>query len=119
MRKSESNDGYDYIFTHVDDYKIVAKCAKRWVDYIEENFVLKSVGPPSYYLGNDYNFDPVNKTWVTGCATYIKECIRRVEAHPLVGGTLYPHKTPLPPEIHPELDTHHSLTIKVLRRTKY
>ena len=105
MRKRETNDGYDYICTHVDDFKIVAKCAKRWVDHIEENFVLKSVGPPSYYLGNDYNFDPINKTWVTGCATYIKECIRRVEAHPLVGGTLYPHKTPLPPEVHPELDT--------------
>ena len=34
----------------------------------------------------------------------MKELIRRIEAHDHVGGTLYPHKTPLPAGVHPELD---------------
>lgn len=68
-------------------------------------FYLKSVGPPSYYLGNNHNYDLVNKIWVTCCFTHIKEYICRVETHPIVGGTYFPHKTPLPPEVHPKLDT--------------
>jgi hypothetical protein len=35
----------------------------------------KSIGPPSCYLGNDYNWSEDEKAWVLGCATDIKECI--------------------------------------------
>ena len=52
----EKRDGYDYICTHVDDFKVVARDPKHWMDLIENKFVLKSVGPPSYYLGTDYNW---------------------------------------------------------------
>ena len=48
MRVRDSNDGYDYICTHVDDFKIVAKTPKHWMDLIEAKFVLKSVGQTSY-----------------------------------------------------------------------
>ncbi len=30
----------------------------------------KSIGPPSCYLGNDYNWSEDEKAWVLGCATY-------------------------------------------------
>mgnify|MGYP003331546523 CR=1 FL=1 len=42
----EKCDGYDYICTHVDDFKVVARDPKHWMDLIENEFVLKSVGPP-------------------------------------------------------------------------
>ena len=57
MRAREEGDGYDYICTHVDDFKIVARDPNRWKLHISAAFLLKSIGPPSaYYLGNDYNF---------------------------------------------------------------
>lgn len=46
-----------------------------------------------------------NKTWVKGFSTYINEYIFRVEAHHIDGGTMFPHKTPLRTEVHPELYT--------------
>ena len=106
MREREAKDGYDYICTHVDDFKIVAKDPERWKSLISAAFLLKSIGPPAYYLGNDYNFSVEENAWVLSCATYLKECIRRLEADTelCLDGTLYPHRTPLPDSCHPELD---------------
>jgi hypothetical protein len=54
MREREIRDGYDYLCTHVDDLKIVvAKQPEQWKDRIALSFLLKSIGPPSHYLGND------------------------------------------------------------------
>ena len=104
MRLRQSKDGYDYICTHLDDFKIVARDPKRWMDLIETKFALKSVGPPSYYLGNDYNWSPEEKAWVIGCQTYVKEAVHRIEDNDQLGGALYPHKVPLLADCHPELD---------------
>jgi hypothetical protein len=106
MREREEKDGYDYICTHVDDFKIVARDPERWKSHISAAFLLKSVGPPSYYLGNDYNFSVEENAWVLGCATYIKECVRRIETDTelCLNGTIWPHRTPLPESCHPELD---------------
>ena len=106
MRLREEKNGYDYVCTHVDDFKIVAKDPERWKSLISAAFLLKSIGPPAYYLGNDYNFSVEENAWVLSCATYLKECVRRLEADPelCLDGTLYPHRTPLPESCHPELD---------------
>ena len=45
---------------------------------ISATFLLKSIGPSSSYLENDYNFSESQNAWVLGCATYIKEYIRRI-----------------------------------------
>lgn len=71
LKLRDTKDGYDYICTHVHDFKVVARNPKYWMDLIESKFVLKSVGPPSYYLGNDYNWSPEEKAWVFGCQTYV------------------------------------------------
>jgi hypothetical protein len=57
-------------------------------------------------LGNDYNFSKAENAWVLSCATYLKECIRRIESDDelLLEGTLWTHRTPLPEGCHPELD---------------
>ena len=106
MRAREEPDGYDYICTHVDDFKIVAKDPERWKSLISAAFMLKSIGPPTYYLGNDHNFSSDENAWVLSCSTYLKECIRRLESDPelCLNGTIYPHRTPLPEGCHPELD---------------
>jgi hypothetical protein len=39
-------DGYDYICTHVDDFKIVAREPERWQMHISAAVLLKSIGPP-------------------------------------------------------------------------
>jgi hypothetical protein len=75
MQLREMKDGYNYFCTHVDDFKINAKEPKWWCDQISSSFLLKSIEPPSYYLGNYYNWSEDEKAWVLGCATYIKECI--------------------------------------------
>jgi hypothetical protein len=43
----EMKDSYDYICTHVDDFKIVAKEPEQCRDQISSSFLLKSIGPPS------------------------------------------------------------------------
>jgi hypothetical protein len=45
MQLREMKDGYDYICTHVDDFKIVAKEPERWRDQISSSFLLKFKGP--------------------------------------------------------------------------
>ncbi len=106
MRLKDDKSGYDYVCTHVDDFKVVARDPDRWKSQIAAAFLLKSVGPPAYYLGNNYNFSVQENAWVISCGTYIKECIRRIEdeMNILDDGTLWPHRTPLPEGCHPELD---------------
>lgn len=105
MRLRDTNDCYDYLCTHVDDFKIVAKDPQRWVDAIAEKFTLKNSGPPDHYLGNDYQWSSSENVWVLGSQTYIKECIRRIEAVLPDGTLLQPKYTPMASDIHTELDT--------------
>lgn len=103
MRLRESNDGYDYICTHVDDFKIVARDPEHWMNKIKERFLVKSGGPPDYYLGNDFRWEDSEKLWTVGSLTYTKEAIRRIEE---IVGELRSFKTPLPnsEDCHPEMD---------------
>ena len=73
----EDKIGKDYICTHVDDFKIVASDPDCWLTQISGVFLLKSTGPPSYYLGNDYEWSTSENAWVLCCSIYIKECIHR------------------------------------------
>jgi len=108
MRLREEQDGYDYLCTHVDDFKVVAKDPQRWVNAIAGAFQLKCAGTPDYYLGMNYFFDEKNKCWLTGTKTYVNECINRITALLPPGRVLCTHNTPAPsegPASHPELDT--------------
>ena len=104
MRMCKYGTGYDYICTHVDDFKIIACDPDHWLTQISGVFLLKSTGQPSYYLGNNYMWSPTHNAWVLGCSIYIKECIRRLEEDDMIEGKLWEHKNPLPAEVHPEMD---------------
>ena len=73
MWTQEDKTGYDYICTHVDDFKIVACNPNHWLTQISGVFLLKSTGPPSYYLGNNYVWSTSENAWVLGCSMYIHQ----------------------------------------------
>jgi Reverse transcriptase (RNA-dependent DNA polymerase) len=50
----DRSDGFDYICTHVDNFKIFAKDPSSWMEKLQEVYLIKDPGPPSYYLGTDY-----------------------------------------------------------------
>ena len=79
MTPSQTGNGYDYICTHVDDFKIIADDPDMYLDRISGAFLIKNHGSPSYYLGNDYQFHDVQKMWTYSCRTYEKEAICKVE----------------------------------------
>jgi hypothetical protein len=56
MRLCESMDGYNYICTHVDDFKIIAKQPECWMDMVKGTFLVKESGDPDYHLGNNYEY---------------------------------------------------------------
>lgn len=105
MRLRDDKSGYDYLCTHVDDFKVAAKDPDHWVQRISSVFLLKTAEDPDYYLGLNYNRSKDDPSiWITGCQTYVQECVRRIESQFPEGITLTPQYTPLPDDIHPELD---------------
>ena len=102
MRLRDDESGYDYICTHVDDFKVVAKDPMIWIDRIAGAFLIKEHGPRKYYLGNDYTYHTGQDIWTYGCETYAKEAIAKVER---MFGNIAKESTPLPKEdCHPEMD---------------
>ena len=103
MRTRDSNDGYDYICTHVDDFKIVATDAFHWLEKIKVQFLVKESGEPDCYLG--FNYEKSGNRYIINSSTYCRESIRKVEAK--LGRTISKQKTPLPTKeeyAHPEID---------------
>ena len=72
----------------------MASTHERWINHINAVFLLKSEGPPEYYLGNDYSWSEEENVWVVGCATYIKECLQQIEEDSMIDGKPYEHKNP-------------------------
>ena len=102
LRPRSSMDGYDYICTHVDDFKIVAKDPFHWMEKIKTNFLVKSAGEPDYYLGNHYRYEKDEGIWTYDCNKYVTEAIRKAESY---NGTIATRNTPLPTnDCHPEMD---------------
>ena len=102
MRLRDDRSGYDYICTHVDDFKIVAKDPQSWIERVSAAFLIKSHGPRDYYLGCNYRIHDGQNMWTYGCQTYCKEAIEQVEC---IFGTLTKESTPLPvDDCHPETD---------------
>ena len=70
---------------------------------------------PRYYLGADYSYSEEHKGYYLGSHTYIKECVRKVEAKPEFKGKLYEQKSPMPEGAHPESDDSELLDINGIR----
>jgi hypothetical protein len=117
LRMREDDEGYDYVCTHVDDFKIVAKAPNRWMHKIRSSFLVKSASAPDYYLGNEFRWDDRQKLWTYNCNKYVMEAVRKAEK---IAGTIRYRRTPLPTgDIHPELDDSCLLTLKEHRHYQH
>jgi hypothetical protein len=97
---NEAGDVYNYMCTHVDDFMIVARDPQAIMEMIQAIYVVKYIGPPDYYLGNDYKKDRQGR-WRIGCKKYLVVAIKRVER---MFGSLKKHSHPMETGDHPELD---------------
>lgn len=79
LRMHKDGSGYDYIVTHMDDFMITAKDPHAFMQSIQKTYMVKDIGKPSYYLGNDYFIGKDGYTYI-GSSTYVCEMIYRVEA---------------------------------------
>ena len=102
MKLRDTNDGYDFICSHVDNFKVVVKDPDIWIERIASVFLIKEHGPRNYYLGNDYKLHDDQYMWTYGIYTYEKNVVARVER---IYGCLSKVFTPLPTtDCHPETD---------------
>ena len=102
IRQREAKDGYDYICTHVDDFMIVARNPQRWLDPLQQHFVIKHAGKPKSYLGNDLILDERTGLYRMGSVTYLKEALTRIEK---IFGEIKKQKSPMSNKARPETDT--------------
>ena len=77
MIKCPSGNGYDYICTHMDDFKIAADDPYHYLEIIFTVLLVKSHSLQQYYLGNNYTFHPQHRMWIYSCSTYEKEALQK------------------------------------------
>ena len=58
-------DHYEYVATYVDDILVFSKDPMSLIEEVIQDYMLKGVGKPEYYLGGNYHstkdFDPLSK----------------------------------------------------------
>ena len=70
---------------------------------IQATYLVGDVGPPEYYLGNDFFGDNDGNQYM-GSSTYVVEALRKIESKV---GTLTPERSACTPGDHPELNETH------------
>ena len=78
MRMRDTEDGYDYISTHLDDFKVVAKNPTMLIYRITSVFLVKEKGHHKYYLGNDYTYHDGQAIVTYGSQTYTADTVLHV-----------------------------------------
>eukprot|EP00978_Attheya_sp_CCMP212_P022904 scaffold69213_cov34-Attheya_sp.AAC.3 len=114
-------DHYEFIATHVNDLLVFSRDPNPIIDKIKDDYILKGVGEPEYYLGTD--MESLNQEWqrdsvksAISSNTYIKRVTERFEL--LEGGNTLPKAAiPMSSEYHTELNT--TPFISPLMATKY
>lgn len=84
----------------MDDFTIFVKDPNAYMAVIQSMYIVHDVGPPKYYLGNDYFWDKDGNAYI-GSSTFVMEAIWKVEQKI---GILMCEQLPSPPLDHPELD---------------
>ena len=76
--KATNHTGYDYIATHVDDIVITVLRPARYMDLIEQEFMVRNKeDSPSYYLENNLMFQG-NRLQISN-KMYVKETLRKYQ----------------------------------------
>jgi hypothetical protein len=103
----EKSSHYEYRVTYVDDILIWRKDPMVVVKSLEKTYMLKSVGIPEYYLGENVEF--LGEAWKNqglGLAISAKNYIQNVipKSEDYFGREFKPIKTPMSEGYHPEVD---------------
>ncbi len=111
---------YEYLATYVDDILAFSKHPMTVIDKIKQDYVLKGVEIPEYYLGGNVNV--LDERWnvdriTTGLSarTYIENVTEKMEL--LFGHKIRPYKTPIDNQYHPKMDD--SLLVTAQEASKY
>lgn len=114
LKLRADGSGYDYICTHVDDFKIVAMDPTPYMTALESVYTITGDGAPSYYLGMDFERSPDHgDAWTQGSHTYLNESLIKIEKQ---FGTLKLERSPLPTDDHPEDDQSAPLNLQGIRQ---
>ena len=70
MYSRDVSDDCNYICTHVDNFKVIAKDTNMWVDRITSIFLRKECRARIYYLDDDYTYHDTEGMWTYGCQIY-------------------------------------------------
>ena len=103
-------DGYyEYIATYVDDILAFSKSPMKLIEIIKQDYVLKGVGVPEYYLGGNVeevqNQELLEKgiRTILSATTYIQNALGKLE-NMFDGGPFKKCTTPMMETYHPESD---------------
>ena len=79
---------------------IFSKDPNAVIKVLKSKFIIKSSGPPDYYLGNDFKKNPQGQ-WTIGCRKYIKDALSKVMG---IHGDIPKRNNPCEQDIHLECD---------------
>lgn len=98
---------YEYMAHYVDDLLIFSKDPMKIMDELKEDYALKSVGVPEYFLGGD--IEELDPSWhkegiktSLSAKTYAHNIVEKFEK--LFQSEFRKYKTPMSEEYHPEID---------------
>jgi Reverse transcriptase (RNA-dependent DNA polymerase) len=98
---------YEYMARYVDDLLIFSKDPMKLMDELKEDYELKSVGIPEYFLGGD--IEELDQAWhkddiytAISAKTYATNIVEKFEL--LFKEDFRKQKTPMHEEYHPEVD---------------
>ncbi len=99
---------YEYIATYVDDILSFSKDPLAEISIIRQNYILKGVGTPEYYLGGAVEY--LDEGWAReeirialSSKTYVKNILEKLET--MIGHEIKTFKTPMSDSYHPEIDS--------------
>jgi hypothetical protein len=111
----EFPDHYEYIATYVDDVLVYSKRPLDVIKLLQEDYILKGIGIPRYYLGGDimqldgsWSSNGSNVKTSLSAETYIDNAISKFEkafSSDTAPFTFRQYSSPMDPDYHPEADT--------------
>ena len=98
---------YEYIARYIDDVLAFGKDALKIIQEIQNDYILKGIGRPEYYLGGDVieldnSWKSSNVALALGAKTYAKNVVEKFER--VFGAVITEAKSPMSGEYHPEMD---------------
>ena len=103
----DCGDHYEYIATYVDDVLVYSRHPMDIINELKEDYILKGIGVPEYYLGGD--IEQLPDAWIKdelttalSARTYIKNVTDKFED--MLGTEFRQFKSPMAEGYHPELD---------------